>query len=93
MRTNPPGAVREEGEGKKPTVVGEPGGLQWRERPEGGGGRHREKEDQNDNLSWIQSQWLDLFSANKAPVSHQTTAGNFCKILKKINKKRPGSFQ
>lgn len=37
MRTNPPGVVREEGEGKKPTV-GEPGGLQWRERPEGGGG-------------------------------------------------------
>lgn len=27
MRTNPPGEEREEGEGKKPTVVGEPGGL------------------------------------------------------------------
>lgn len=28
MRTNPPGEEREEGEGKKPTVVGEPGGLE-----------------------------------------------------------------
>ena len=28
MRTNPPGDEREEGEGKKPTVVGEPGGLE-----------------------------------------------------------------
>lgn len=28
MRTNPPGEGREEGEGKKPRVVGEPGGLE-----------------------------------------------------------------
>lgn len=28
MRTNPPGEDREEGEGKKPRVVGEPGGLE-----------------------------------------------------------------
>lgn len=28
MRTNPPGEEREEGEGKKPKVVGEPGGLE-----------------------------------------------------------------
>lgn len=27
MRTNPPGEERDEGEGKKPRVVGEPGGL------------------------------------------------------------------
>lgn len=27
MRTSPPGEVRAEGEGKKPMVVGEPGGL------------------------------------------------------------------
>lgn len=33
MRTNPPGEDREEGEGKKPMVVGEPGGL---ERETGG---------------------------------------------------------
>lgn len=31
MRTNPPGEDIEEGEGKKPMVVGEPGGLE-RER-------------------------------------------------------------
>lgn len=36
MRTNPPGGVREEGEGKKPTVVGEPGGLQQGEKGRGG---------------------------------------------------------
>lgn len=34
MRTNPPGEDREEGEGKKPMVVGEPGGLE-RERETG----------------------------------------------------------
>lgn len=28
MRTNPPGEVRDEGEGKNPMVVGEPGGLE-----------------------------------------------------------------
>lgn len=28
MRTIPPGEDREEGEGKKPIVVGEPGGLE-----------------------------------------------------------------
>lgn len=28
MRINPPGEEREEGEGKKPRVVGEPGGLE-----------------------------------------------------------------
>lgn len=28
MRTNPPGEDIEEGEGKKPMVVGEPGGLE-----------------------------------------------------------------
>ena len=28
MRTNPPGEEMEEGEGKKPTVVGDPGGLE-----------------------------------------------------------------
>lgn len=32
MRTNPPGEERDEGEGKKPTVVGEPGGLERRHR-------------------------------------------------------------
>lgn len=32
MRTNPPGEERDEGEGKKPTVVGEPGGLEKEKR-------------------------------------------------------------
>lgn len=32
MRTNPPGEEMEEGEGKKPTVVGEPGGLEKEKR-------------------------------------------------------------
>lgn len=32
MRTNPPGEDREEGEGKKPTVVGEPGGLEGKKK-------------------------------------------------------------
>lgn len=32
MRTNPPGVDREEGEGKNPTVVGEPGGLKRKTR-------------------------------------------------------------
>lgn len=36
MRTNPPGVDREEGEGKNPTVVGEPGGLKGKTS---GGGR------------------------------------------------------
>lgn len=87
MRTNPPGVVSEEGEGKKPTVLGEPGGLRV------GGGREGENEDQKDNRNGNQNQWLDLLSASRATKKNYKSQGNFWVNLENFFfKKRTGRF-
>lgn len=66
MRTNPPGDERDEGEGKKPKVVGEPGGLKKKKK---------QRRLRQTVIMKIIKQTKNLescFSANKAYMNHKT---------------------
>lgn len=79
MRTIPPGEDREEGEGKKPIVVGEPGGLET----------EREKaQTETVSMERKKNEIITFLVANKACMIHKIGSNFGCRLKMFLMNKR-----